>query len=143
VPTAMTWGIAQNLKFWGFLTCSMYRRHSGACLWATPQSASAHAHVASARIGEVAQLQLLHQLHLFQDPAVIKLRWFLDVITDCQCECSRAEQCHRPNAHLLDFKTSFNILDCVAAAKGQERLQMQRSSPLPPVWLAFDAVCTL
>ena len=88
-------------------------------------------------------LQLLHQLHLFQDPAVIKLRWFLDVITDCQCECSRAEQCHRPNAHLLDFKTSFNILDCVAAAKGQERLQMQRSSPLPPVWLAFDAVCTL
>ncbi len=43
-------------------------------------------------------LQLLHQLHLFQDPAVIKLRWFLDVITDCQCECSRAEQCHRPNA---------------------------------------------
>ncbi len=89
-------------------------------------------------------LHFLRQLYVFEHLAGIKLRWFLDVdIGCCQCECSRSEQGSRPNAHLVEFKTRFSNLDCVAAAKAQERLEMQRFSPLLHVWHAFDAMCTL
>ena len=89
-------------------------------------------------------LQFLHQHHLFEDLAGIKLRCFFEVDNGCcQCECSRSERGSRLNAHLLEFKTRFSNLYCVAAAKGLKRLETQLPSPLVPAWHAFDAMCTL